>query len=100
MTTIYRQGDVVLEQVEKMPKGVGFESFQLSMAGETGNAHTILGKVYASFVSMPFQRYIEVGQGGALMAHPEHPMLAVPAGIYGVRRVRSYTPKGIMDAID
>lgn len=99
MTTVYRQGDIILERIDKLPGGVDFDGFELSLTGETGNAHVLPGKVYSRGGSL-LQQFIEVGQGGAVMVHPEHPGMVVPAGIYNVRRVRTYAPDRPMDAVD
>lgn len=102
MKTIYRQGDIILERVEGLPGGVDFTGFELSLTGETGNAHVLPGKVYAApgRSGLPLRQFIEVGSGGAVMVHPEHPSMVVPVGIYNVRRVRTYTPDRLIDAVD
>ncbi len=103
MGTLYRQGDIILERIAKLPKEVTFKSFKLSMSGETGNPHMLEAKVYTRVgtrTTTPLQEFIEVGQGGALMIHPEHQSMLVPAGLYEVRRVRTYTPERPRAVVD
>lgn len=99
MKEIYRQGDIILEKVEAIPADVIPVDRKLEIKGETGHAHIMTGTVLKSPIS-PVEEYIEVGQGGALMIHPEHPTLPVPAGFYRIKRVRTFTPSKIIDATD
>lgn len=100
MKTIYRQGDIILERVDKLPGDVAFTGLELSLTGETGNAHVLPGKVYTREPLRLVEEFIEVGEGGALMIHPEHPPMAVPSGLFRIRRVRTYTPERLIDVVD
>jgi len=110
MTNIYRQGDVILEEVSSIPVHAKKVSDLLSLIGETGNAHEMKCGVFEAprpkvdtdkteFIN-PVQTWVNVGKGGALMIHPEHPVLKVPRGIYSVRRIRSYTYDKIREVTD
>jgi len=42
---VYRQGDVVLRQVDSLPKDVKPVRRRLRVSGETGNLHVLEGRV-------------------------------------------------------
>lgn len=97
---IYRQGDVVLEKVDRLPENAIHSGTEVRVKGETGNDHVISGRVYTvdkPGVTIPIQKFLEVGTGGALIVHTDtnpatrHPDLAVPEGLYIVRKERSAT---------
>jgi len=97
---IYRQGDVILEKIDKLPLDIINDGNEIRVKGETGNDHVISGRVFITpkiKTNMPFQKFIEVGTGGALIVHTDtnpitrHPDLNVPEGIYVVRKERSAT---------
>lgn len=108
--TIYRQGDVVLEEIGSIPKDAVKVSGELRVQGETGHEHVLKASVYempqtvtAPSVPMPFIRWAEVEEGGALITHTEvngHPALHIPKGLYLVRRVRNYTFDKVRDVVD
>ncbi len=110
MAKVYRQGDIILEKVEKIPDGYVLADTKLSVKGETGHAHVLEGRVFGSTrgkaVGNPrsavtigtkpvhvIQEYIEVNQDNMAMVHAEHPSLPVERGIYKIRRLRTYTPE-------
>lgn len=117
MGKIYRQGDIVLEKVSRIPDGYILTDSKLSMSGETGNAHVLEGKVYGSTRNQVegnprkevrigtrpltlIEEYIEVNQDNMAMVHAEHPSLPVEKGIYKIRRLRTYTPERPRPAYD
>ena len=90
--TILRQGDVVLIPREKIPadaKGVGYG---IHIHGESGNTHR-LDNVFV-FESDEVQGQIIVVQQDTVMTHEEHTPLVVPAGVYEVRQMRTWSPQG------
>lgn len=121
---VYRQGDVILEEIEELPQGYKkTKETEISMKGETGNSHTICGTVYAppfgrtetlvvdrQTVEMPLPQIIEVPKEGGLIVHPEHPSLPImpstagQVGLFKVRKLRTYAYNKekieIRDAID
>lgn len=111
MTTIYRQGDVVLELIPEVPEGYVECGGELRMKGETGNDHVLEGTLYSPTrravetavrekILWPLPQVIEVGEGGALIVHPEHPALTVLPGIYKARRARTSTYDTIEEVVD
>jgi len=108
MVIVYRQGDIVLEAVEKLPDNVNLVDLKFSMTGETGQAHVmedvwtynssgrhvaVMDTIKGVLTYKPIQEFVEVGKGGAIMIHPEHPVMPVNPGLYKVRRVRTGHPK-------
>lgn len=94
--TILRQGDIVLEKVDKLPKNARFTGRELRMTGETGRDHVVTALTFQT----PLQTFVEVGKGGAVMVHPQHPDLAITPGVHQVRRVRTYNPARPVDVVD
>lgn len=88
---IFRQGDVILREVEKLPEGkVISETDRLEVSGETGQLH-VIEKV--KVVQIDWDQYLLTLQEGAVMTHPEHPPLELPPNIVTkVEKVRSVTP--------
>jgi len=84
---VYRQGDVVLKQVNNLPKDVKPVKRRLRIRGETGNPHTLEGghKLYRSGGRL----YVVVEEPCRLI-HPEHQLILVKPGIYRVERVRTF----------
>jgi hypothetical protein len=96
----FRQGDVLLTRVERMPKGltpVPLEAGRVVLAhGEvTGHAHAIDGEVAALFERSGIggERYIDV-KAPANLVHEEHGTVALEPGIYAVTRQREHDLAG------
>jgi hypothetical protein len=93
---IYRQGDIVLQRIDKLPDDVDFIGFEVRIKGETGHEHVLAGKTYSTQVAVadrPRVRDFIVLDTDQVMTHDEHPSLDVPAGVYSVHRVRAYDPE-------
>ena len=95
----YRQGDVLLCTVDRIPPGakqVVRDNDRVVVAeGElTGHAH--------AFAAAPVRMFREeggrgsfliIGRGGAQLRHEEHDTILVPEGRYELLRQREYTPQ-------
>lgn len=105
MKKIYRQGDVLIEQVESMPIGevVKPENGRIVLAhGEaTGHHHSI--------AETDVDRAILDQDGGAMflslirdsvLTHQEHAPIDLDAGIYKVTIQREYSPEEIRRVAD
>lgn len=84
---VYRQGDVVLRQVDSLPKDVKPVRRRLRVSGETGNLHVLEGEY--KLYRCGRQLYVVVEEPCRLI-HPEHQLILVSPGIYRVERVRSF----------
>lgn len=93
-----RQGDVLLIQVDRLPKGgraVARERGRIVLAdGEaTGHQHAIADPDVDLYeTAEAADRWLRVGQTGAVLVHEEHAAIAIPPGNYIVRRQREYNP--------
>jgi len=98
LVKIYRQGDVVLKPVSRLPKCAHPAGEQLSISSENGNPHTMQAAVYVARRNRQMQQYV-VLEGEEKIMHPQHPSLVIPAGIYEVSNVheRDYAPRRAMD---
>jgi len=86
---IYRQGDIILEKIDKLPKDAKPAGNSLSLTGETGNAHVLEAPVFETGI----QTFVQIGAEGAMMKHAEHPTQPIEKGNYVVRRLREYVEK-------
>lgn len=97
---MYRQGDVLLVPVDKVPKGlkqVPREQGRIVLAhGEaTGHAHVLEGgevEFLATDLEEMEGRFARVLEESELV-HDEHDTITVPPGDYEVRRQREYEPE-------
>ena len=99
MVKIYRQGDVVLRPVSRLPKYANKAGEKLSISSENGNPHTMQAAVYVARRNRQMQQQYVVLEDEEKMTHPQHPTLVIPAGIYEVSNVheRDYAPRRAMD---
>lgn len=119
----YRQGDVALVPVHKLPDGLiptkrdQHGRIVLAHGERSGHGHAIRDKGVCSFrlastgddpsgVSGGVD-YIEVGGSGATLAHEyasgqkaEHDAIEIPPGLYRVALQMEYTPAAIVRAQD
>ncbi len=100
---IYRQGDVLLIQVEKIPadaKPVERENGRVVLAhGEvTGHSHAI-SLPNAALLTVGAARFLEVMEAVAL-EHEEHSSIQLPAANYRVLIQKEYTPKELRSVKD
>ncbi len=91
----FRQGDVLLQRVTKLPEGarpVEWDKRVVLAYGEvTGHAHAISTQ-YATMYMWKGDRLLEV-KSGAKLVHEEHATIALPEGVYKVIQQREYVPE-------
>ena len=100
MVKMYRQGDVLLLKVEKLPNKKRKQDTDIILKGEvTGHAHKVVNAtIYfgtpvletdgESFRSMTVM-YVQAKKGAKLV-HEEHGPIDLEPGIYEVRTQREY----------
>ena len=92
---IYRQGDVLIQQIEKLPAGanqVEWEGRVILAYGEvTGHAHAI-STDHAKMYTWEGDRLLEI-KPGAKLVHEEHATILLPEGFYTVIQQREYVPE-------
>lgn len=103
-TKMYRQGDVLIVQVNSIPRGAVVrprEGGRVVLAhGEvTGHAHAFaeagVGLLDANGIT-----YLDVRRAVAMLDHEEHGRIEIGRGKYIVRRQRQYTPSAIINVAD
>lgn len=102
----YRQGDVLVQQVDEIPTGlqtVPRDNGRVILAyGEvTGHAHAVQGDVefLAADLEELEERFLHV-EAEAQVVHEEHDTITLPPGNYRVTRQREYTPEEIRTVAD
>jgi hypothetical protein len=106
MSTHYRQGDVLIQRIAKLPaklKAVPRENGRIVLAhGEvTGHAHAIAepeAELYAEDTAGV--TYLEVKAAMAALQHEEHSTINLERGAYRVIRQREYSPEAIRNVAD
>jgi hypothetical protein len=87
---IYRQGDVILEQIEYDLKDLElyarFVSDKLEISSENGNKHVMSGVKVYNYHS----RQLVVVEKPTPITHQQHPTILVTPGIYMLRFVRDW----------
>jgi hypothetical protein len=104
MNTIYRQGDVLLIKVEKLPKEatkIERENGLLILAkGEsTGHHHSIASRQAKLLRDTQGAMYLTL-LVYAYLKHQEHEKIKLPPGDYLVKRQIEYSPEAIRNVAD
>lgn len=105
MTTMYRQGDVLIQKVSDIPKDAqpvdwSKEGRVILAYGEvTGHAHALSLMMASMFQTEAGARYIET-KNGAELTHEEHATITPEPGVYEVVQQREYTPQAIRNVAD
>lgn len=105
MTTMYRQGDVLIKKVESMPKTAKAVDWTkegrviLAYGEVTGHAHALPLSLVSMFSTEAGKRFIKVEEGAEL-THEEHATITPEPGVYEVVQQREYTPEAIRNVAD
>jgi hypothetical protein len=86
---ILRQGDVMLIQISRMPRGLEEKDKVLALGEKTNHKHQFLSPQVQVFRDNNNQQFIQVKQKSQLL-HEEHAVLDVPRGKYRVRLQREF----------
>ena len=104
---MYRQGDILIVPLAKMPKGLDpidcKDGPVLLADGEvTGHAHAIKDRRAALFRDPKLAAiFMHVsGDGPVALEHQEHSTVQIPPGIYQIIRQREYSPEAIRTIAD
>jgi hypothetical protein len=91
----YRQGDVLLVKVDKLPeqaRPVEWEDRVILAYGEvTGHAHA-LSTEQVKMYTWKGDRLLDINSTAKLV-HEEHATIVLPAGVYRVVQQREYVPE-------
>ena len=105
---MFRQGDVLLVQVEEIPsdaKPCKVDGDVILAYGEvTGHAHrleagTVKPLAKGGVWEPTAERFIQALEG-AVLKHEEHAPIAIPPGKYRVIQQREYSPEEIRNVAD
>ncbi len=93
---MYRQGDVLLMQIEEMPKSAeesvaDGDRIVLAYGEVTGHAHAV-ATTHAKIFADRDTRFLHVGENGASLVHEEHATIALEPGVYRIVHQREYVP--------
>jgi len=91
MIKVFRHGDVIFREVEKLPEGTAKDKGTVfEQHGETGKLHTLTA---VKVIEIDWRTFVTTPHGGGVVTHPEHPPLRLPGDTtFAVERVRSVTP--------
>ncbi|MDE2106337.1 MAG: hypothetical protein KGL39_54460 [Patescibacteria group bacterium] len=112
----YRQGDVLIERIDKIPKTATKQkkAVQIILAhGEVTGHHHVLnlkdpadwwkeGEIAPTLEKpsvMAGEIFVSL-KAAAEVTHDEHSVVALPPGIYRVTRQREYSPEAIRNVAD
>ena len=95
MKNIYRHGDLLIRQIEKLPKGIKeVESNTIAEGEFTGHSHRLQTAVRTDmkiYTDIDGRKYFKVDKDGKL-THEEHKTITIEKGIYEVIIEREFNP--------
>lgn len=108
MGSMWRQGDVLVQKIERLPDGLtpeepdGRGRIVLAEGEATGHAHAIAAsRLSRAGRDAAGVLYFRVGRGAtAILEHEEHTAHEFGAGSYRVVRQREYHPEAIKNVAD
>lgn len=108
---IFRQGDVLLVQVEKLPNGKKSENDRdaqgrpvIAYGEKTGHSHVVelaeaKEDIAITWITVGKERYLQ-SQAQMLLKHDEHRTLVLPEGAYKAVQQQRYTPEEMLPSYD
>lgn len=92
----YRHGDVLIEQVDALPRRREKLQHTILAHGEvTGHSHRIKETGDADLYSTAEGLILHVRATTVTVVHQEHDAISLPTGYYRVWRQREYSPEAI-----
>lgn len=99
----FRQGDVLIERVEKIPVGMQKQHAKgriiLAHGEATGHHHSLARDAADWWKGEGEEQFLELSRP-ASVTHQEHAAVELPAGRYRVTRQREYSPEAIRNVAD
>ncbi len=95
----YRQGDVLLCAVDRIPPGAMWvphrrDRVVVALGELTGHAHAVVAKGARLLRQGGSRRsFLVIGDTAAELSHEEHAPILLPEGRYEIRRQRQYDPR-------
>lgn len=99
--TMFRQGDVLIQKVQFIPKtAVKQPKCILALGEATGHAHQIKEGAYL-LIDTDGAKYVDVIDHEATIVHEEHgPIVLEGPAVYRIIQQREYTPEEIRNVRD
>lgn len=92
---MWRQGDILIEKTESIPKGaVKRKRPIVNTSRSTGHQHKIAEKRVCRLYEVGDEFVLEVFGEEASLVHPEHGTIVFETGLYRVWRQREFTGSG------
>ena len=99
-TKMFRQGDLLFKEVEKIPEDAKEKKDGVIAEGEiTGHKHQLRPGTQAALMIAANVAYVHAVHQ-AYVDHQEHETIDLPAGDYCVKRQREFTPEGWRQVAD
>lgn len=93
MRKIYRQGDVGIQEIKKLPKGLRVINSPIIKEGEaTGHHHKLVKEYNGQFdvlEDLAGQKYLQINEPTDL-THQEHKTITIERGLYFISHEREY----------
>jgi hypothetical protein len=100
----YRQGDVLIQQVARIPSDAVKQKAKgriiLAHGEATGHHHSVGIDRADWWKHGDSEQFLDVKSGGVAVEHQEHAAIELPPGKYRVTRQREYTPEAIRNVQD
>lgn len=104
---LFRQGDVMIRQVSRIPRSAQAKEnsgrIVLAYGEVTGHAHAIAPNEAVEFTMADaagaVRRFLKV-TSEATVKHEEHAPIPLPAGLYEIIQQREYSPSEIRNVAD
>lgn len=95
---MFRQGDVLITRIARLPEGLNERQDKIILAGEvTGHTHRLVqGRVLEDTRGALFLEVLQQTQ----VVHEEHRPLSLEPGSYQITRQREYAPGAIREIED
>ena len=98
---LYRQGDVFIARIDRLPAGAEPVAGLTLAEGEvTGHSHRMESPVGNRLFGGAGKLYLRVGNAQSRVVHPEHGPVTLPRGDYRVWMQREYAPGALNNVRD
>lgn len=98
---LYRQGDVLIREVQSIPAGKKRATGHILEGEVTGHIHRIDDLTAAEVLECGEGLFLSVtAEGGVSIVHEEHSPILLPPGNYEITRQREYSPEEIRNVAD
>lgn len=99
--TLYRQGDVLIRHIARLPIGAQKRDGTTLAEGEvTGHRHRLQQTDAVQLWAQGSELFLEVKQASATLVHEEHRAIELPHGFYQVWKQREYRPDAYVEVMD